>query len=74
MSHSAALLEWDGHYTKVPGLDACAAWVTAKLVHFPHKEGRGQATKYLGRVYIDTVGPMPVKISWWEGIQVCCCG
>ena len=32
---------------KIPGLDACAACVAAKLVHLPHKEGRKQASKYL---------------------------
>ena len=46
---------------KAPGLDACAACVAAKSVHLPHKEGRGRASKYLGRVHIDIVGPMPVK-------------
>jgi len=32
-----------------------------KSVHLPHKEGRGRASEYLGRVHIDIVGPMPVK-------------
>ena len=46
---------------KAPGLDACVACVAAKLVHVPHKEGRGRASEYLGRVHIDIIGPMPVK-------------
>ena len=32
---------------KIPGLDACAACIAAKLVHLPHKEGRKQVIKYL---------------------------
>ena len=46
---------------KVPGLDACAACIAAKATHLPHKEGRGRASEYLGRVHIDIAGPMPIK-------------
>jgi len=46
---------------KRPGLDACAACVAAKSVHFPHKEGRNRAGAYLDRVHIDIAGPMPTK-------------
>jgi hypothetical protein len=46
---------------KIPGLDACAACVAAKMKHSPHKEGRERAEEYLGRVHIDIAGPMPVK-------------
>ena len=46
---------------RIPGLDACAACVAAKLVHLPHKEGRKRVSKYLERVHIDIAGPMPVK-------------
>jgi len=45
----------------VPSLDACAACVAAKAVHFPHKEGRDHTEQYLGRVHIDIAGPMQVK-------------
>ena len=45
----------------VPGLDACAACVAAKSVHFPHKDGRARAVEYLERVHVDIVGPMPVQ-------------
>ena len=45
---------------KVPGLDVCAVCVAGKLVHLPHKEGRGQASEYLERVHIDIAGPMPI--------------
>jgi len=45
----------------VPGLDACTAYIAAKGVHFPHKEGRDCTEQYLGRVHIDISGPMQVK-------------
>ena len=43
---------------RIPGLDACSACVAAKMVHLPHKEGRGRATEYLGQVHVDIAGPM----------------
>ena len=48
-------------HKKIPGLDACAACVAAKSVHFPHKEGRNRAEACLDRVHIDIAGPMPTK-------------
>jgi len=45
---------------RIPGLDACSTCVAAKMVHLPHKEGRGHATKYLKRVHVDIAGPMHV--------------
>ena len=46
---------------EIPGLDACAACVAAKLVHLPHKVGRTRATEFLERVHIDIAGPMPTR-------------
>ena len=46
---------------KIPGLDACAACIAAKAVHFPHKERYSRAGEYLGRVHNDTARPMQVK-------------
>ena len=45
---------------RIPGLDAGSACVAAKMVHLPHKEGRGRATEYLERVHVDIAGPMHV--------------
>jgi len=45
---------------RILGLDACSACVAAKMVHLPHKEGRGRATEYLERVYVEIAGPMHV--------------
>ena len=44
-----------------PGLDACSACVAAKMVHLPHKEGRGRATEYLGQVHVDIAGTMQFR-------------
>ena len=46
---------------KIPGLDACAACVAAKEVHFPYNEGYSCAGDYLCRVHIDIARPMQVK-------------
>ena len=46
---------------KMPGLDACAACIAAKAVHFPHKERYSCAGEYLGRVHNDIARPMQVK-------------
>ena len=43
-----------------PGLDACAACVSGKTVHLPHKVGRSRASGYLERVHID-IGPDAVN-------------
>jgi len=45
---------------RIPGLDACSVCVAAKMVHLPHKEGRGRATEYLERVHVEIAGPMHV--------------
>jgi len=45
---------------RILGLDACSACVAAKMVHLPHKEGRGRATEYLERVHVEIAGPMHV--------------
>jgi len=47
---------------KIPGLDACAAWV-AKKSGTSHKEGRGRAGEYLKRVHINIDGPVPVALT-----------
>jgi len=46
---------------KIPGLDACAACVATKSVHFPHKEGQNRAGVYLDRDHVDIAGPVPMK-------------
>ena len=46
---------------KIPGLDACAACIAAKAVHFLHKERYSCAGEYLGRVHIDIARPIQVK-------------
>ena len=53
---------------KIPGLDACAACIAAKAVHFPHKERYSCAGEYLGRVHIEITGPMKVKSAGGEYI------
>ena len=57
--------EWRDRITdlpeKIPGLDACAACVAVKEVHFPYKEGYSCAGDYLCRVHIDIARPMQVK-------------
>jgi hypothetical protein len=58
--------------SKIPGLDACAACVAAKLVHLPHRKGCERATDYLDLIHIDVTGPMPVKSARGkEGVCVC---
>ena len=53
---------------KLPGLDACAACIAAKAVHFPHKERYSCAGGYLGRFHIDIARPMQVKSAGGEYI------
>jgi len=63
---------------RIPGLDACSACVTAKMVHLPHKEGRGRAIKYLERVHVDIAGPMHVlsaggRLYLYVAVDDCTC-
>jgi hypothetical protein len=54
----------------MPSLGACAAWVVAKAVHPPHKEGHSQASKYIKAVHISSQ-PYSYDVSWQEGIHLC---
>ena len=47
----------DGHYRLTCVLVRALRCVAEKSVYLPHKEGRGQACKYLERVQVDIAGP-----------------
>jgi len=56
----ASGMEINDVLARIPGLDACSACIAAKMVHLPHKEGRGRATEYFERVHVGIAGPMHV--------------